>query len=139
LYRYYVIDSFNADKPYDQFVREQLAGDILARTGSGERFAEQVIATTFLGLSRRYATAPYEFWHLSLEDTIDTVGQAFLGLTLRCSRCHDHKYDPVTMQDYYGLYGIFDSTQYPWGGGEEFSSKSTPRQHFVPTIPDADA
>ena len=55
-----------------------------------------MIATGFLALSRRYATAPFELWHLTLEDTIDTTGRAFLGLTLRCARCHDHKFDPVT-------------------------------------------
>ena len=84
LYRDYIIDAFNADKPYDQFVREQLAGDILAKQGPKEKYAEQVIATGFLALSRRYATAPYELWHLTLEDTIETTGAAFLGLTLRC-------------------------------------------------------
>lgn len=135
LYRDYVIDSYNADKPYDQFVREQIAGDILAADGPRERYAEQVAATGFLALSRRYATAPYELWHLTLEDTIDTVGQTFLGLTLRCARCHDHKFDPVTQRDYYALYGIFESTQFPWAGGEEFQSKKFPREHFVPLIP----
>jgi hypothetical protein len=132
LYRDYVIDTFNSDKPYDQFVREQLAGDIFAKDGPRDRYAEQVIATTFLGLTRRYATAPYELWHLSLEDSIDTVGQAFMGLTLRCARCHDHKFDPVTMRDYYALYGIFESTRYPWAGAEEFASKQFPRRHFIP-------
>jgi cytochrome c553 len=131
LYRDYVIDSFNSDKPYDQFVQEQLAGDILARNGPQDRFAERVVATGFLALSRRYATAPYELWHLTLEDTIDTTGRAFLGMTLRCARCHDHKFDPVTQQDYYALYGIFASTQFPWAGGEEFASMKKPRQHFV--------
>jgi hypothetical protein len=121
--------------PYDQFVREQLAGDILAEQGPRDRYAEQVTATGFLALSRRYATAPYEFWHLTLEDTIDTLGQAFLGMTLRCARCHDHKFDPVTMRDYYGLYGIFESTQFPWAGGEEFQSMKFPRQHFVALAP----
>jgi hypothetical protein len=134
-YRDYVIDSFNADKPYDQFVREQLAGDILAAEGPREKYAEQISATGFLALSRRYATAPYELWHLTLEDTIDTVGQTFMGVTLRCARCHDHKFDPVTQREYYALYGIFESTQFPWAGGEEFQSQKFPRQHFVPLIP----
>ncbi len=134
LYRDYVIDSFNADKPYDQFVREQLAGDLLARQGPPEKYAERVVATGFLALSRRYATAPYELWHLTLEDTIDTVGQAFLGLTLRCARCHDHKYDPVTQRDYYALYGIFASTRFPYAGSEEFQSMKFPRRHFVPLL-----
>ncbi len=85
LYRDYIIDSFNADKPYDQFLREQIAGDILAKDGTAGHYAEQVTATGFLALSRRYATAPYELWHLTLEDTIDTVGRACLGITLRCA------------------------------------------------------
>ncbi|MBI1901491.1 MAG: PSD1 domain-containing protein [Planctomycetia bacterium] len=139
LYRDYLIDSFNADKPYNRFVREQLAGDILAREGPPDRYAEQVVATGFLALSRRYATAPYEFWHLTLEDSIDTVGQSFLGLTLRCARCHDHKFDPISSDDYYALYGIFASTQYPWAGGEEFESKKFHRQHFAPLLSESDA
>jgi hypothetical protein len=139
LYRDYVIDSFNADTPYDQFVREQLAGDILAKQGPREKYAERVIATGFLALSRRYATAPYELWHLTLEDTIETTGRAFLGLTLRCARCHDHKFDPVTREDYYALYGIFAGTQFPWTGAEEFASKKFPRQHLVPLLPPEDA
>ena len=144
LYRDYIIDSFNADKPYDQFVREQVAGDILAAQtvlsgGDKERFAEQNIATGFLALSRRYATGPYELWHLTLEDTIDTVGRAFLGQTFKCARCHDHKFDPITREDYYALYGIFASTQFPWAGGEEFASKQFGRRDFVPLIPPSDA
>ena len=138
-YRDYVIDSFNADKPFDRFVVEQLAGDILAQRGPPERYAERVVATGFLALARRYATAPYEFWHLSLEDAIDTTGQAFLGLTLRCARCHDHKFDPVTREDYYGLYAIFAATQFPYAGSEEFASMSKPRQHFVPLVPASEA
>lgn len=141
LYRDYVIDAFNADKPYDHFVEEQLAGDLLARDHPREGYAERVVATGFLALSRRYATAPYELWHLTLEDAIDTTGRAFLGLTLRCARCHDHKFDPVTKEDYYALYGIFASTQFPWAGGEEFASMKRPREHFVPlaTPPEANA
>src|SRR5579883_1248712 len=139
LYRDYVIDSFNADKPYDQFVCEQLAGDILAKQGPPEKYAEGIIATGFLALSRRYATGPYELWHLTLEDTIDTTGRAFLGLTFRCARCHDHKFDPVTQQDYYALYGFFASIQFPWAGGEELVSKHTNRLSFVPLMPPAKA
>jgi cytochrome c553 len=135
LYRDYIIDSFNSDKPYDQFVREQLAGDILAKSGPRERYAEQVIATGYLALSRRYATGPYELWHLTLEDTIDTTGRAFLGLTLRCARCHDHKFDPIPKEDYYALYGIFASTQFPWAGAEELASMKRPRQHFAALMP----
>jgi hypothetical protein len=141
LYRDYVIDAFNKDKPYDQFVREQLAGDLLAAEAGHDRdvYRERIIATGFLALARRYATAPYELWHLTLEDAIDTTGQAFLGLSLRCARCHDHKFDPVTARDYYALYGILASTQFPWAGGEEFQSKKTPRQNFVPLVPPQEA
>lgn len=138
LYRDYVIDSFNADKPYDQFIREQLAGDLLAATAPRERYAELVTATTFLGLSRRFATGPYEFWHLTLEDTIDTIGQSMMGITLRCARCHDHKFDPVSQFDYYALYGVFESTQFGWAGAEEFQSMNKPRQDFVPLLPPAE-
>jgi len=138
-YRDYIIDSLNQDKPYDQFVREQLAGDVLARCGKKDHYAEPVIATGFLALSRRYATAPFELWHLSLEDTIDTTGRAFLGLTLRCARCHDHKFDPVSQRDYYALYGIFASTTFPYAGSEEFHSKKFPRMNFVPLLPPEEA
>ncbi len=136
-YRDWIVDAFNADMPYDQFVQEQLAGDLLARQGPPEKYADRVVATGFLALSRRYATAPYEFWHLSLEDAIDTTGQAFLGLSLRCARCHDHKFDPVTRADYYGLYGIFVSTVFPFAGAEEFASMNKPREHFAPLDPQA--
>lgn len=134
-YRDYIIDSFNADKPYDTFVVEQLAGDIVASNQPDEHFAERVVATGFVALSRRYATAPFELMHLTIEDTIDTTGRTFLGLTLRCARCHDHKFDPITMEDYYGLYGIFASTRFPYAGSEEFQSKNLPRTGFVPTVP----
>src|SRR5205814_3246116 len=132
LYRDYIIDAFNADKPYDEFVRDQIAGDILAKQGPPETYAERVVATGFLALSRRYATAPYELWHLTLEDAIETTGRAFMGLSLRCARCHDHKFDPVTTADYYALYGVFASTNFPYAGSEEFASMAKPRRNFVP-------
>ncbi len=139
LYRDYIIDAFNADKPYDQFLREQIAGDLLAKRSDAAHYAERVTATGFLALSRRYATAPYELWHLTLEDTIDTVGRACLGITLRCARCHDHKFDPVPTADYYRLYGIFASTRFPYAGSEELVSKKFPRSGFVPLVPEAAA
>jgi hypothetical protein len=138
-YRDYVIAAFNADKPYDELVREQLAGDILAKQGPRSKYAGRVAATGFLALARRYATAPYELWELTMEDAIDTTGRAFLGLTLRCARCHDHKFDPVTKEDYYALYGIFASTQFPWAGAEELASKQFNRLHFVPLLPPEEA
>ncbi len=132
LYRDYIIDSMNADKPFDEFVREQLAGDLLAKAKVDERYAERIVATGFVALSRRYGTIQYQHPELIFEDSIEATGRAFLGLSLRCARCHDHKSDPVTMKDYYGLYGIFASTRYPFAGAEVFASLKTPRQNFVP-------
>ena len=118
-YRDYVIQSFNQDKPYDQFIREQIAGDLLPSKSEDER-RQSVIATGFLALSRRFGSSRAEQpVHLTIEDTIDTMGRSVMGLSLSCSRCHDHKFDPITMSDYYGLYGIFESTRYPFPGAEE--------------------
>tara|TARA_B100001123_G_scaffold163094_1_gene187956 strand:+ start:901 stop:3405 length:2505 start_codon:yes stop_codon:yes gene_type:complete len=131
LYRNYIIDSLNNDKPFDRFVREQIAGDILTKDKFDERYAEQVIATGFVGLTRRYGTIEYQHQHLIVEDSIEATGRAFLAMSFRCARCHDHKFDPVTTRDYYGLYGIFASTQYPFAGAEVFSSLRTPRLNFI--------
>lgn len=134
-YRDYIIDSFNADKPYDQFIKEQVAGDLLAQQNPKDAYVEKVIATGFIALSRRFGTTPYQTHHEVIEDTIDTMGQAFLGLTLKCARCHDHKFDPISTADYYGLYGFFASTQYPFAGAETSISKDQYRENFVPLTP----
>ncbi|MBC7854292.1 MAG: PSD1 domain-containing protein [Pirellulaceae bacterium] len=118
-YRNYVIESLNRDKPYDQFVREQIAGDILARTAPREKYAELVTATGYLAISRRFGFDSENYHHLTIQDTIDTLGQSFLALTLGCARCHDHKFDPVTTSDYYALYGIFESSRYAFPGSEQ--------------------
>lgn len=118
-YRNYVIDAFNADKPYDEFIREQIAGDILAHQNPTDRYAERIIATGFLAISRRFGFDSENYHHLTLQDTIDTLGQSVLGLTLGCARCHAHKFDPISMTDYYALYGIFESTRYPFPGSEQ--------------------
>ncbi len=118
-YRNYVIDAFNNDKPYDEFLREQIAGDILAEQGPRERYAERATATGFLAISRRFGFDSENYHHLTIQDTIDTLGQSVLGLSLGCARCHDHKFDPLSMQDYYGLYGIFDSSRYAFPGSEQ--------------------
>lgn len=115
-YRNYVIDSFNRDKPYDQFLREQIAGDLLPSRSEDQR-REQIIATGYLAISRRFSSLNEET-HLTFDDTIDNVGKTILGLTLSCARCHDHKYDPVPVEDYYALYGIFSSTRYSFPGTE---------------------
>ena len=116
-YRNYVIDAFNHDKPYDQFIREQLAGDLLASNSDDQRW-EQTIATGYLAISRRIGVSPHRMRHITLEDTINNLGKTFLGLSVGCARCHDHKFDPIPTSDYYALYGIFNSTVYPHAGAE---------------------
>jgi hypothetical protein len=116
LYRNWVIGSFNADKPYDQFVREQVAGDLLPAASEAER-QQGIIATGYLAIGRRFGSLADEF-HLTIEDNIDNLGKAVLGLSVSCARCHDHKFDPITMRDYYGLYGIFEGTRYAFPGTE---------------------
>ena len=130
LYRDYCIDSFNADLPYDRFLHEQLAGDILARQASRDEYSRLVIATGFIAQAKRIGTRELEDMHLIIEDTLATLGPAVLGVSLRCARCHDHKYEPITQQDYYGLYGFFASTQYPFAGAEEVRKQTK----FAPLI-----
>ena len=110
-YRDYVIDAFNKDKPFDRFITEQLAGDLVpAKSASEER--ENRIATGFLALGAHdLQTLNHEQFVMDgIDDQIDVTTRAFLGLSVACARCHDHKYDPVTMRDYYALAGIFYST-----------------------------
>jgi hypothetical protein len=131
LYRDYVIDAFNADLPYDRFLHEQLAGDILAATGPSEDYARRVIATGFVAQAKRFGTRKLEDIHQIIEDSLNTTGQVVLGLSLRCARCHDHKYDPVTARDYYALYGFFAGAKYPFAGAEEDHRPS----EFAPLVP----
>jgi hypothetical protein len=111
-YRDYVIRSFNRDKPYDQFLLEQLAGDLLPNTDPDSR-GEHLIATGFLSLGPKVlAEVDEKKMEMDIVDEqIDTVGRSLLGLTLGCARCHDHKFDPIGTDDYYGLAGIFRSTR----------------------------
>jgi Protein of unknown function (DUF1549)/Planctomycete cytochrome C len=115
-YRNWVIAAFNRDLPYDEFLREQIAGDLLPAATDEEK-NDKVIATGYLAISRRFGSRANEF-HLTLEDIIDNFGKATLGLSLGCARCHDHKFDPVPTKDYYALYGIFNSTTYAFPGTE---------------------
>src|SRR6185503_12336681 len=129
-YRNYVISSFNADKPFDQFIREQIAGDLLPSTSEAERH-EKIVATGYLAATRRFASSEAGTQHLIIDDTIDNLGKAFLGLSIGCARCHDHKFDAVSSEDYYALFGIFASTRYPFPGIE---LSKVPRD-LVPLIP----
>lgn len=132
-YRDWVISAFNRDMPYDQFVREQLAGDLLESRDMAERH-QRIIATGYIANARRFGSRVHDYpQHLTIEDTIDNLGRSFLGLTVSCARCHDHKFDPITAKDYYALYGIFHSTQYPWPG-IELEQK---QRDFIPLAPDS--
>ncbi len=110
-YRDYIIQSFNNDKPYDQFVIEQLAGDLLPGDTEGKR-REQLVATGFLVIGLK-ELAEYDKDKLRMDvvdEQVDTIGRALMGLTLGCARCHDHKFDPIPTADYYALAGILRST-----------------------------
>ena len=110
-YRDYVITALNEDTPFDQFVMEQIAGDLLSAVSQEQR-SRQLIATGFLLFGpKAFGTRNWEQFRLDvIDEQIDTVGKAMLGLALGCARCHDHKLDPVTAEDYYALAGIFAST-----------------------------
>ena len=117
-YRNWVIQAFNNNKPYDQFVREQLAGDILAKEKKGKEFADNITATGYLAIARRFGHDIDKRMYLTYEDVIDNLGKTFLGLSIACARCHDHKHDPITTQDYYALYGVLASSRLPFPGCE---------------------
>ena len=129
-YRNWVVDAFNSDKPYDQFVREQIAGDILATGKKGAEFADSIIATGYLAIARRFGHDIDKRMYLTYEDAIDNLGKTFLGLSIACARCHDHKHDPITSADYYALYGVMASSRLPFPGCEP---KQQPRD-LVPLV-----
>ena len=107
-YRDYVISAFNADMPFDQFAIEQLAGDLLPQSGMSHK-----VATGFLSVGPKMLACddPEKMRMDIVDEQVDTTGRAFLGMTFGCARCHDHKFDPVSIEDYYGLAGIFKSTK----------------------------
>lgn len=110
-YRDWVVSAFNADMPYDRFIRLQIAGDLIGPESDGSY--DHLVALGFFGLGAQYyknsdaAKAAAD----ELDDRIDTLTRGFLGLTVSCARCHDHKFDPIPTQDYYSLAGIFRSSK----------------------------
>ena len=111
-YRDYVIESFNADTPFNRFIVEQIAGDLL-QTGTVEERRRQLIATAFLALGpTNYEEQDKPALRMDVVDEqLDTIGKGFLGMTIGCARCHDHKFDPIPTRDYYALAGILRSTR----------------------------
>jgi len=132
-YRDYVVASFNKDKPYRRFVLEQLAGDLLPAAADDER-AERLTATGFLSLGPKVLAEPdkVKMEMDIIDEQLDTTGRALLGLTIGCARCHDHKFDPISAADYYGLAGVFKSTL------TMDSFKTVAKWHENP-LPDAEA
>lgn len=111
-YRDWVVNAFNRDLPYNQFVTRQIAGDLLAEAPA--KFDPQLVIATGLYAIGNWGNgdADKEKVHTDIvDDQIDVTGRAFLGLTLSCARCHDHKFDPITMRDYYGMAGFFFSSR----------------------------
>lgn len=128
-YRDYVIRSFNQDKPYDRFIREQLAGDEL-----DEVTPETIVATGYyrLGLWDDEPADPVLSYYDGLDDIVSTTGQAFLGLTLGCARCHDHKIDPLPQKDYYQMLAFFHGVQHYGERSEGSVMKASLRPIGIP-------
>ena len=112
-YRDYVIQAFNKDKPYDQFVREQLAGDLLPPAPDLATRFERWTATGFLSLGAKMLAEddPVKMEMDIVDEQLDTAARTFMGLTVGCARCHDHKFDPIPTADYYAMAGIFKSSK----------------------------
>jgi hypothetical protein len=116
-YRDYVIDAFNDDVPYDTFIIEQIAADLVPEPRNERTLA----ALGFLTVGRRFSNNKHDI----LDDRIDVITRGFLGLTVACARCHDHKYDPIPTADYYSLYGVLASCEEP----DELPYVGDPTQH----------
>lgn len=125
-YRDYVVESFKRDKPYDQFLKEQIAGDLMKFESKREQ-AEKIVATGFLAIGPKgHNNRDRRQFAMDLVDEqIDAMSQSMLGLTLACARCHDHKFDPVTQRDYYALAGIFLSSETLFGTYSQLQNNNT--------------
>lgn len=123
-YRNWVIEAFNEDKPYDQFIREQIAGDLLPYDTDEQR-ADQIVATGFLAIGPKSLNEMNgtQFRMDLVDEQIDVMSQAILGLTVACARCHDHKFDPIPTDDYYALAGIFLSTDTFYGTHQSLGNR----------------
>ena len=113
-YRDYVINSFNNDKPFDQFIMEQIAGDLMP-SSTDEEYNEKLTGTGFLALGpHNYELQDKELLRMEVVDEqLTAVGKAFMGLTMDCARCHDHPFDPISIQDYYSMAGNFSQYKQP--------------------------
>lgn len=132
-YRDYVIEAFNNDVPYDQFLAEQIAGDLLPADSAEER-NRQLVATGFLAIGAKPAAAMNNNFAMDVvDDQINVISTGVMGLSISCARCHDHKHDPITIQDYYALAGIFTSTETLYGraADEGLTAPPTPLHELL--------
>ena len=131
-YRDYVIDAFNADMPFDRFITEQIAGDLLPAETEEDRF-RQTVATGLLAIGSKSLNGGNLKYDV-IDDQIDVVSKAVLGLTVACARCHDHKFDPIPTKDYYSLAGIFLSTDTLYGGGTKRPKTAAEKRNLYLTL-----
>ncbi len=139
-YRDYVIEAFNRDTPYDRFLTEQIAGDLLPAKSDTER-DRNLVATGFLAIGSKPAKAMNQNFDMDVvADQINVVSTAVMGLSVACARCHDHKHDPIPTRDYYALAGIFTSTETLWGkaANEKLTAPAT-ALHQLKTMTRKDA
>ncbi len=139
-YRDWVIDAFNQDLPYDRFVREQLAGDLLPAKSDEER-QRLLIATGFLALGTKNLNEMdgRQFDANLVDEQVDVTTRAFLATSVACARCHDHKFDAIQQRDYYALAGIFQSTETYWGHpGRQINPQVKQESDLIP-LPLSDA
>ncbi|QDU73690.1 Planctomycete cytochrome C [Bremerella volcania] len=140
-YRDYVIDAINRDVPYDRFLTEQIAGDLLPAATAQER-NRLLVATGFLAIGSKPASAMNKDFPMDIvDDQINTVSTAVMGLSVACARCHDHKHDPIPTRDYYALAGIFKSSETLYGaaGNEKLTAPPTELHILQSELPDAGA
>ena len=132
-YRDWVVEAFNQDLPYDQFIIQQMAGDILATNRPGYFDTNALIATTVYAIGEWGGGDADKEKMLTdiVDDQIDLTGRGFLGLTLACARCHDHKFDPIPTADYYGLAGIFFSSHIMPGPGAKTAGSPVSRLPLI--------
>ncbi|MDF1816951.1 MAG: PSD1 and planctomycete cytochrome C domain-containing protein, partial [Verrucomicrobiales bacterium] len=135
-YRDYVIDALNRDLPYDRFLTEQIAGDLLESENDWDR-DRKLIATGFLAIGSKPAKAMNNNFAMDVvADQIEVITTGVIGLSVACARCHDHKFDPVPMKEYYALAGIFTSTETLWGIAANEKLTAPPTQlHVLKTPP----
>lgn len=136
-YRNYVVDSFNDDKPFDRFIQEQIAGDLLP-VKTDEQWTENLIATTFLAIGSKNLNEQnrVQFAADVVDEQIDATTRVFLGMSVACARCHDHKFDAIPQADYYAMAGIFQSMQTYFGNPQssEYGSYSGAQEKQSSTL-----